>query len=608
MARVALPTEWLGALAQRRGPLRTYQWIWLVLCVVGALALAAPRILSRPIIYTSSATTQLDRQRYAPLFDQGLADPDYLAVETITFELLRARYPELGSPTFGVRYEPQLDGQIRVLAVASSAGAAQALADDAAEQLARNLRAAGGREIMRNLLGWEFVVSLNAQPPASEFQRRLREVLRWSAFPLNRPVEPVSEQITVAQLPREELSDLTRALEVRYDQIELIDSARLRLERENLPANEAQRLGQIDSDLQRLADGRVALGGALAYLYQQHAATFVPDAPSAVYRSTRAALPPAPEDRQIALWLVVVTLAGIGFGGLSVAADQNGQALRKFQEIWAYRELIRNLVLRDLRTRYKGSALGYLWTQLAPLLLMLVFWFVFSSIFPSGIAMFPVFLIVALLPWNYCAEAVTSGARSVIDNAALIKKVFFPREVLPLVSVFSALLNYVLSLPTLLALMAAVQFFYAPLREQGQWFNFSWTLVYLPVILMIQTIFLAGVALFLGAFSVFFRDAVHLLGIVVQFWFFLTPVVYAVDLLNLSPLQAQLLRWLNPMASLIEFYREVLYGSAVGIGQVPTPAVPALDSVVRVLITALAMLAFGYWFFQRQSGKFGEEI
>ena len=283
----------------------------------------------------------------------------------------------------------------------------------------------------------------------------------------------------------------------------------------------------------------------------------------------------------------------------------------KLRELWGYRELIRNLVLRDLRVRYKGSALGYLWTQLAPLLMMGVFWFVFSFIQPQQIAMFPVFLIVGLLPWNFCNEAVAGGARSVIDNANLIKKVFFPREVLPLVSVFSSLVNYLLSLPMMFLVMAVVQLLYPPLREQGRLLNFAPTIAYLPVLIGIQMLFLAGVALFMSALAVHFRDFVHLIGILLQFWFFLTPVVYSLDVLRVTiggVALAQVVRWLNPMASLIEFYREILYGNTVQGSQVPTPGLPALTSVLRVLITALVVLAFGYWFFQRRSGQFGEEI
>jgi lipopolysaccharide transport system permease protein len=136
--------------------------------------------------------------------------------------------------------------------------------------------------------------------------------------------------------------------------------------------------------------------------------------------------------------------------------------------------------------------------------------------------------------------------------------------------------------------------------------NFSLTFLYLPVIILIQTMFLIGVTLFLSALAVFFRDVTHLIGIVILFWFFLTPVFYTLDIV--SSQVARLIRWLNPMASMVEFYREILYGNAVGIGKIPTPAIPAPDSLLRIIVTTGLVLALGYWFFQRHSGQFGEEL
>ncbi len=604
MARVAVPTTWIVALGRQRGPLRLYQWLWLLLCAVGALLAAAPRILSQPIRYETVAAVQIDAAgRYRELYADGQPDDDYRAVEMQAFELLRARRPDLGGPTYAVRFVPQSDGRVEIIATGRTPTEAQMLADEAAETLARTVRAAGGREILRNLMGWELTEALQGREPATTFQRLLREIIRTQAFPLNRAVEPVSAYVTVDQLPREELSDLTRALEVREEQLTRIDIPALELRRTTATGAIAH---QIDADLVRLIAGRQSIRDALGYLYSNLSARFAPDAPSDAYRAVRAPLPEQAVDRRIPLLLTVATIVGLVFGAAGVAVDRSAGAMRKILELWAYRELIRNLVVRDLQVRYKGSALGYLWTQLAPLLLMLVFWFVFSVFFQADIAMFPVFLLVGLLPWNFASEAVNGGTRSVIDNAALVKKVFFPREVLPLVSVLSSLVNFVLSLPMLLLVMAAVQSMYAPLRATGAWTNFSWTFVYLPVLIGIQTMFLAGVALFLGALAVRHRDTVHLIGIFIQFWFFLTPVIYALDRV-VGPM-AQLVRWLNPMASLVEFYREVLYGNAVAFGQIPTPSLPALDSVLRVLLTAVATLAIGYWYFQRRSGEFGERL
>lgn len=615
MARVALPNGWAQALTRQRGPLRTYQWLWLLVCTVGALIATAPRILAQPVIFTTSASVAVDARHRGGLFSANQPNADYRAVEAIAYSLLRAlnngtapRYPTLGSPTLGARYEPQPDGSIRVTAIAATPAQAQRLADDAAEALARSIRAAGGREVFRVLTGSYLVNALERGGAATTpFDAQLRTIFLNSAFPLSRPPDPDSCCITLEQLDAETRSDLARALEVRDVELSTIDlpalQARIRSAGLNCRAELATRNERAAADCRTEAHLITGLD-AIRQAIQLIGLPFVPDVASGVYRSA-AAQPGAEVPRYTAPLLALAAIVGLGFGGVGVAVDRSAGLMRKVRELWAYRELIINLVLRDMRVRYKGSALGYLWTQLAPLLLMLVFWFVFSRLLSSSISMFPIFLIVGLLVWNFCNEAVVGGARSVIDSASLIKKVFFPREVLPLVSVLSSLLNFLLSLPMMFLLMALVQ-----LSTLGR-LNFAWTFAYLPVLLIMQTMLLTGLALLMSALAVRFRDFVHLIGIMMQFWFFLTPVVYSIDSFNSTvfgiPL-AVIIRWLNPMASLIEFYREILYGQAVAVPNIPTPGLPALTSVLRVLVTSVSILTIGYWFFQRRSGSFGEDI
>jgi lipopolysaccharide transport system permease protein len=615
MARLALPRGLPGALARRRGPLLLYQWLWLLLCTAGALVVAAPRILSQPVIYSTTATTMFDPIRYGGLYTGGQPNADLQAVETIAIELVRylrdgdaLRYPNLGSPRLGVRYEPQLAGSIRVVAVGRTPEQARQLANDAAEALARSVRAAGGREIFRILTGSYLVNALqNGSARATPFEEQLRTIYLNNAFPLNRPPDPDARRITVDQLGPEDRADLARALEVRDVELSAVDLPALQegIRQAGIDCRAALRANRASAPPTCLNEQRLTSGlDTIRQAIRELNIPFEPDTRSTAYRAAQAT-PGVQAPRRIGLLIGLAALVGLVFGGASVAVDRSAGVMAKLRELWEYRELIVNLVLRDLRVRYKGSALGYLWTQLAPLMMMIVFWLVFSFFFRSDVAMFPVFLIVGLLAWNFCAEAVVGGAHSVIDNANLIKKVFFPREVLPLVSVFSSLLSYLLSLPMMFLVMAAVQ-----LIALGR-LNFAWTIAYLPVLVIIQTLFLAGVALFTSALAVHFRDFVHLLGILVQFWFFLTPVVYSLDTLQTMiggvPL-ARIIRWTNPMASLIDFYREILYGTVVRVGQVPTPGLPALTSVLRVLLTALIVLAGGYWFFQRRSGQFGEEI
>ncbi len=615
----------LGLLNRPLFGLRLYQWLWMLLALLGALIVAVPRVISQPIVYFGLGETRFDPARYGGIYSE--VTPGVTGLEVAfgdTNEVLRQRSlargdVRYGQPDYRVDFIPQAPGSVMVRGVAPTASEAQSLANAAAEELVRQVRAAGGREVLRNMLGWELWLVTEAAPniEPGPFDLLLRTIIRSQAFPMSRPLEPFAEARMLADLPYEELNDVARALEARADLWRFaINTRNATLDalcasassgsttaREEIlaacaadnPAAAAQ-LAEREREIVRLR----AIEATLAYLISTYNLGFDPQTPSAAY-SLPASLPAAAEPRAIPQLIGLAALFGLAFGAIGVAVDRSAGVTGKLIELWSYRELIRNLALRDLRTRYKGSALGYLWTQLAPLGMMLVYVLVFSLLLPSAIAMFPVFIVVGLLPWNYTAESVMGGTRSVIDSAALIKKVYFPREVLPLTSVFSSLVNFVLSLPMMFLVMAVVQ-----LLTIGR-LNFSWSFAYLPVLLIIQTIMLSGLALLLAAVAVFFRDVVHLIGILINIWFFLTPVIYPLGVFGEGP-AVRIVRWLNPMASLIEFYREILYGNAVAVGQIPTPGLPALTSVLRVAITALIMLAAGYWVFQRVSRNFGEEI
>ncbi len=620
-----------GWLQHEYARLRLYQWLWILFCVLAAVAVVAPRILSRPVVYTATAPVTFDTTRYHGLYDaEGAPAYDLQIILKDAQNALQQqananRQLRYGAPDYRSEYQLVAPGTINVQAWGATASEARRLADAASAELIRQLRATGGREVLRNLLGWQLVAALNGEPTEERFEQLLRDIIERSAFPLSRPIEPVSAPIRVAELPPPEQNDLTRALEARYDlwtfeintRNATLDSwcgtAELSKQGATAAREDALQLcaaahnamgdikvgNEIGFRDQAIAQ-RATIEAALRYMLDTHGTTFDPDAAGGVTR-TAPALPAEPAPNNTLLYLSLVVLAGVAFGGLTVALDRSVRVVPRVQELWLYRELIGNIVLRDLRTRYKSSALGYVWTQLAPLLLMLIFLIVFTVLIPSNIAQFPVFLIVALLPWNYTAEAVSGGSRSIIDNAHLIKKVFFPREVLPLASVFSALVNFVLSLPMMLVVMAITQ-----LLATGT-INFSLTFLYMPIIVVIQTIFLMGLVMFLSTLAVFWRDTTHLIGILLQFWFFLTPIFYSLDTLGGEDV-ARVVRWLNPMASIVDFYRDILYGNTVYGTMIPTPGLPATDSVLRVLVTSLLTLAIGYWFFQRNSGQFGEQL
>lgn len=264
------------------------------------------------------------------------------------------------------------------------------------------------------------------------------------------------------------------------------------------------------------------------------------------------------------------------------------------RELWQYRELIYNLVVRNLKVRYKNSVLGVAWSWLNPLLMMVVYT-IFFTIFlrNTDILYYPVFLLCGLLPWNFFTDSVIQATGSIVNNAYLIKKVYFPREVLPISLVLSNLVNFLIALPLFFALALI---FGAPLTR--------WALL-LPITILIQVVFTIGLTFLLATLNVFYRDTQIILGVIMLAWFFLTPVFYPI---NRIPQQAHVLgiqfnaqlwlRRLNPMASLVASYRDLLYWGA------PT----GLDFLPRTAITALIVFVVGYLVFLHYSPRFGEEV
>ncbi len=259
--------------------------------------------------------------------------------------------------------------------------------------------------------------------------------------------------------------------------------------------------------------------------------------------------------------------------------------IARFVELLRYRELIENLVIRDLKVRYKGSVLGVLWSLLHPLLLMTVFTLVFTVMAPNAeIPKFPAFLLCALLPWNFFSSSMVGAVHSITGNGHLIKKVFFPREILPISVVMSSFVNFLLALPVLFLLLALFRI------------PFTIWLVYLPVIMVVQVLFVVGIALILATLNVYYRDTAVILEVILQAWFFLTPIFYPAEFLPEwhtvlgTELPVRRLTYiLNPMASIVASYRSVLYGFTNG----SPPAPPAWDFFSRTAVTAVLCLLVG---------------
>lgn len=265
----------------------------------------------------------------------------------------------------------------------------------------------------------------------------------------------------------------------------------------------------------------------------------------------------------------------------------------KLREFWRYRELIRNLVTRDLKARYKNSILGIAWSWLNPLLTMAVFTVVFNFLAgQTNLENYHVFILCALLPWNLFNVSISSATGSIVNNAHLIGKVSFPREVLPLSIILANLVNFVISLPVFFGLAAISGVEITP-----------WALS-MPLVLVVQVAFMAGVSLLLSTANVYFRDVQFILEVMLTLWFFLTPIFYPISqvppeahVLGMT-IDAQVwLTRLNPMAGIIVAYRDILYWG-----------VPIDRGFVITAATAAVVLVVGYVVFQRFSPWFAEEI
>jgi lipopolysaccharide transport system permease protein len=259
-------------------------------------------------------------------------------------------------------------------------------------------------------------------------------------------------------------------------------------------------------------------------------------------------------------------------------------AASHFQWTWRYRELLRNFVVRDLKARYKSSVLGFFWSLANPLLMMLVYTVVANALWHRDYRDFPAFVLSGLLAWNWCAAAVTGGVRSVTGSAHLIKKVAFPRQLLPISMVLSNGVNFLLALIPMLVIAALT----------GRWPTLL--LLLLPVVVVIQVLLLTGIALFLGAINVRFRDTEHIVDVLLMAWFFLTPVFYSVE--DLSPRYARLIYIVNPMASIVSTYRLIFYDQAP----------PDVFFMLRMAGQALIVFVVAYLFFVRRAPDFAEEL
>ena len=241
------------------------------------------------------------------------------------------------------------------------------------------------------------------------------------------------------------------------------------------------------------------------------------------------------------------------------------------RDVWEYRELLYFLVWRDVKVRYKQTALGIVWVALQPLATTIVFTLIFGNLakMPSDNLPYAVFALAGLLPWNYFAGAVGRGGTSLVGSANLISKVYFPRLIIPISGVLGGLVDFAI----VFLLLVGLLFFYgyAP----------TWSWLLLPFFLLLAIATALGVSLWLSAMNVQYRDVGYLIPFFIQLWFFATPVVYPSSLI---PPPWNVVYALNPMAGVVEGFRWALFGKGAAPGPILIISVAA---VIVVLISGL---------------------
>lgn len=255
-----------------------------------------------------------------------------------------------------------------------------------------------------------------------------------------------------------------------------------------------------------------------------------------------------------------------------------------FAELSEYRELLFAMTRRDLLLRYKQTIMGFGWAILMPVTYMVLFSVIFTRVVPLETGMpYPVFAYTGLLPWNLFSSSLRFATNSLVANRTLVTKVYFPREILPFSMIMVSLVDFAVGTSILALLMIWYQI------------PITWTIVLLPLILIVQLMFTAGVTLLLSMANLFFRDVKYLLEIVITLWMFATSVVYPVD--RVGGLAGKLLM-LNPMTPIIDAYRNVLLKGEL----------PAFGPFAYAAALSVVLLAVAWTWFHRTEPKFAESV
>ncbi len=259
--------------------------------------------------------------------------------------------------------------------------------------------------------------------------------------------------------------------------------------------------------------------------------------------------------------------------------------MKIFTEIFSKRELLATLISRNLKIRYQSSVLGFFWTLLNPLFMMLIYWiFIKFMKFPID----PASLLTGILAWQFLTMCCSDSVNSVAGHPNLVKKVYFPRMILPISTVMANFINYLLSLLILFAFTLAIG-------------SFAWgtNLALLPLVILLQLVFCMGLAFLISCSSIYFKDTEHIIGVLLMAWFFMSPVIYTLNLIaGNAPAWVLPIYQLNPMVGIITLYRRIIING---------PA-PSLLATAASIAAPFIFLAIGVAVFRRHEPDFADEL
>lgn len=261
--------------------------------------------------------------------------------------------------------------------------------------------------------------------------------------------------------------------------------------------------------------------------------------------------------------------------------------MKLFKDLYQYRELLKSNVKKEIRGKYKGSFLGVLWSFVSPLLMTLVYAIVFPYLMRgAGYEHYTTFLIIGILPWTWFTTSIAQGTFTIIGNAGIIKKVYFPREILPISVVTSGVVNFLISCVIILLFVIF------------SGIGFTINIIYLPLIILSQYLLTLGIVFITSAVNVFVRDLEYIVNFIIQMLFYATPILYSADMFQNAPKWVSMIINCNPLSTIISCYRDVLYWGNT----------PHLKSLLMVIIGSLVLCFIGLFIFRKLSRRFAEEV